>query len=168
MAEQRHGCQGLLVLFLDRVAGRIKDIQEKLNSFYGPFRQLLGTSERLYNEFRAHQPDPDSFRTLTALLRGKQFTGNDEILLRQIIEITEKLDDMILSKSELIDERLQPTLWEASTHFRLIRLAHRGHLSGEPERFERFVYPRELNSQIEAEIQRLRGKLEDLRQRIVL
>ncbi len=145
----------------------IKDIQEKLNSFYGPFRQLLGTSENLYNEFRARQPDPENFRTLTALLTGKQFTGNDKILLEQIIEITEKLDNLILSKSELIDERLQPTLWEASTHFRLIRLAHCGRMSGEPERFEKFVYPRGLNTEIEAEIQRLRGQLENVRKRIV-
>jgi hypothetical protein len=131
--------------------------------FYGPFRQLLGTSERLYTEFRARQPEPDKFRTLLALLSGKKFTGNDKVLLEQIIEITQKLDDLILAKSALVKEGLQATLWEASTHFRLIRLAYKGDLSGEPDRFERFVYPRALNPAIDAEIGRLRGRLEELR-----
>jgi hypothetical protein len=142
----------------------IKNIQERLNSFYGPFRQLLGTSERLYAEFRSHQQDPETFRTLVALLKGKQFVGNDKMLIEQIIEITTKLDELILSRSALISEELQPTLWEASTHFRLIRLAYEGKLAGEPERFERFVYPRVLNDAINTEIDRLRQRLDVLRQ----
>jgi hypothetical protein len=142
----------------------VKDIRMKLNAFYGPFRQLLGTSERLSNEFRSGRP-PD-FRTLTALLAGTTFGGNDKVLLEQIIEITQKLDELIISKSELIAEELQPVLWQASTHFRLIRLAHQGLLSGDVGRFEKFVYPRELNGAIDTAIQRLRERLEQLRQLI--
>ena len=146
----------------------MKDIQTKLNSFYGPFRQLLATSKRLYDEFQSHQPDPANFRTLTALLEGTEFIGNDKILLEQILEITQELDKLILSKSELIDEGLQPALWEASTHFRLIRLAKNHSLAGEPQRFQKFVYPRPLNEAIDAEIGRLRNRLEELRRLIAL
>jgi hypothetical protein len=154
------------ILFQKAYEDEMKDIQIKLNSFYGPFRQLLGTSERLYNEFRSGQPDPANFRTLTALLRGTVFKGNNAVLLDQINQVTHQLDDLILAKSELIDEELQPILWQASTHFRMIHLAHKGLLAGEVERFEKFVYPRELNGAINAAIQRLRQRLEELRRLI--
>ncbi|HYT41295.1 MAG TPA: hypothetical protein VEP90_03020, partial [Methylomirabilota bacterium] len=56
---------------------------EKLNSFYGPFQQLRGVSRELYSMFVPTKDE--NFRTLTALLEGKKFEGNDEILLKQII-----------------------------------------------------------------------------------
>jgi hypothetical protein len=77
-----------------------KSIYKKLNSFYGPFQQLRGTSQELYKMFIPTQDG--NFRTLTALLDGKKFEGNDQILLEQIIDVSEKLDKLIVKQSGLV------------------------------------------------------------------
>ena|SRR5271157_1883244 len=63
---------------------RAKTLQEKLDKFYGPLIQLRETSKLLYRVFTSRQKDPEKFRTLTALLAGEEFVGNDKILLDQI------------------------------------------------------------------------------------
>jgi len=45
------------------------------------------------------RPAPDeNFRALTALLEGKKFEGNDKILLEQIIDVSKKLDELIVKR----------------------------------------------------------------------
>jgi hypothetical protein len=139
----------------------IKDINDKLNAFYGPFRQLLGTSERLTELFKSSHPP--EYRTLMELLRGTKFDGNDKVLIAQIIDVTQNIDKLIVEKSGLIDESLQPLIARASTHFRLMKLAYDGTLSGEAERFKDDVYPRQLNQQIDEEIERLRTRKRSLK-----
>jgi len=139
----------------------IRDIQEKLNSFYGPFRQLLTTSRNLYRLFSLGKPH--DFRTLVALIEGKVFHGNDAVLLREIVDVTQKIDRLIMEKSGLIDESLQPLMAQASTHFRLMLLASKGELHGDTDRFTEDVFPRELGQKIDAEIERLRSRRDQLR-----
>ena len=139
----------------------IREIQTKLDSFYGPFLQLLKTSENLYRLF-SHDKPPE-FRTLTQLIEGMVFTGNDAVLLQQIIDVTQQLDRLLVEQSGLIDSELQPLISQASTHFRLILLASQGKLSGETNRFSSDVYPRELNLSIAQEIARLKSRQQTLR-----
>lgn len=138
-----------------------KEIYKKLNSFYGPFRQLIGKSFELYGLFtRVREP---GFRTLTALLAGERFEGNDKTLLEQILKVTDELDKLILNNSGLIDdEDLKQVLQKASAHFTLLRLASEGHLAGQEERFKDHIFPRDLTPKIEEEIKRLNGRLNHL------
>ena len=138
----------------------IKDIQEKLNTFYGPVRQLLATSERLTELFKVARAP--KYRTLIALIEGVKFDGNDGVLLKQIIDVTQQVDELIVKNSGLIDGSLQPLMAKASTHFRLMRLAHEGHLKGEANRFSEVVYPNELNARIDDEILRLQSRITEL------
>ncbi len=136
-------------------------IYRKLDCFYGPFKQLLGTSRELTRLFRASRGD--DFRTLTALLQGDNFEGNDKVLLDQILEINEKIDDLIIKQVGQIDaEELRRLLWRASTHYRILRLAAQGVLVGEVKRFENHVFPRDLDDKISEEITRLQKRLEEL------
>jgi len=138
-----------------------KEIYKKLNEFYGPFQQYLGKSAELYKRFTA--PRPAGFRTLIALLEGEEFEGNDAVLLNEIIEITERLEQLILSQSGLIDDKeLRDLLAKAGAHFRILRLAYDGALTGEVERFGDYVYPRELGPKIEEQIDKLRARLDEL------
>src|SRR5262249_13420485 len=66
-----------------------KEIYKKLNSFYGPLRQLRGISAQLYEMLRANRDK--NFRTLVALLNGEKFEGNDKVLLEQILTISKKI-----------------------------------------------------------------------------
>lgn len=138
-----------------------KSIYEKISTFYGPFQQLRGINYELYKVFRARRGE--DFRTLTALLTGEKFEGNDKILLDNIINNSERLEKLIIEKSGLIDsEELRQLLWTAATHFRLIQLASQGILIGEIERFKPYLFPRTLDDIVNMEIKKLRRRLEEI------
>lgn len=138
-----------------------KEIYKKLNSFYGPVRQLLGTSFEFSNLLRASRPD--DFRTLVFLLEGGLFEGNDKVVLQQILEIGEQIERLIQEQSGLVeDKNLYELLWKLSTHIRLIRLASKGELKSQRQRFEQYVFPREIVDKIEKEILRLNARLAEL------
>ncbi|WP_165225795.1 hypothetical protein [Aquisphaera insulae] len=141
---------------------RAKALQTKLDTFYGPLVQLRNTSNLLYNVFRSRQRDPASFRTLTALLSGVQFEGNDKVLLDEIIKIGEETENLILKSSGLVDEDIQPLLGKATTHYRILRLAHKGLLKGEPEKYQEHVYPRELDPKITAKVGQIQCEIASL------
>jgi hypothetical protein len=142
-----------------------KEIYKKLNEFYGPFQQLLGKSRELYEIFTYSRGE--DFRTLVALLEGEKFVGNDKVLIEQILKVTDKIEEMILSNSGLIDDDdLKALLQRASAHFTLIRLAYEGRIVGEIDRFKDRIFPRELAPKISSEIARLKRQLEDLNREV--
>jgi hypothetical protein len=138
-----------------------KEIYKKLNEFYGPVQQYLGKSYELYGMFTASRPA--DFRTLIALLEGRKFEGNDKVLLDQIVEIINKVEDLLLKNSGLVDDKeLRELLAKAGTHFRVLQLAYQGILAGEVERFQDYVYPRDLNQKIDEQIEKLKARLNEL------
>jgi hypothetical protein len=139
-----------------------KEIYKKLNEFYGPYQQLLETSRLLYDDiFKSNKPD--NWRTLIALLEGEKLIGNDKEVYEQIMSITDELEVLRISKSGLVDDVvLQRLLAKAGTHYRIIKLAYNGKLTGEKNRFENYVYPKELNQMINEKIILLQGRLDEL------
>jgi hypothetical protein len=138
-----------------------KEIYKKLNSFYGPFGHLLRTSSELYEVFTRDKGD--EFRTLTFLLNGQKLQGNDDVLIRQIIDITGEMDKLIITNSGLIDgEEMRDVLARASAHFRILRLAHSGDITGEAEKFRDYVFPRDLSEKTEKQIGKLKARLDRL------
>lgn len=105
----------------------------------------------------------EEFKTLTALLKGVKFTGNDAKLLEEIIKIDKKLEDLILNKSGLVDDdEINALLSKAAAHFNIISLAMDGQISGDVERFKEYVYPKALDEKIEARIKTLQRRLKEL------
>jgi hypothetical protein len=105
----------------------------------------------------------EKFKTLTALLKGVEFTDNDGKLLEEIIKIDKKLEDLILNKSGLVDDdEITTLLSKAAAHFNIINLAFDGQITGDVERFEEYVYPKELDNKIEARIKTLQQRLKEL------
>lgn len=143
----------------------LKEVREKLDSFYRPCHQLLQTSKCLYDVLRSRQPSPDKFRTLTELLQGKKFSGNDEALLRQIIDVCQCVENLIIQKAGMVDPSLQDLFANAVTHFRILRLAHTGAIAGEPDKFASYVYPRDLNKAISDKIAELEENVLHLKHR---
>jgi len=144
----------------------LEEMQSKLDGFYGPYWQLSETNRKFIEELRNNQPEGPDFRTLPALLnadRRKQFSNNDWTLIDQIIRIDSALDELITTKSGLVNLLIQPYLARASQHFRIIRLAYIEALRGQPERFMAHVYPRQLDGVIQLEVQRLKDRADLLR-----
>jgi hypothetical protein len=169
---------------------RINFLNARLNDFFGPLLSYLNVVKALYKIMRSNKPK--NFRTLTYLLNPLQeyetdegktritLSETDKKLLEEIIEIERKVEDLIISKSGMVnDDKLMfeyiplskitdVTGSETSlmaleiAHFRLLRMAYEGNFQGETERFKDFVYPREFDIEIRKQINGIQNELDDL------
>lgn len=145
-----------------------QEIFKKLNDFYGPLLQLRKESNQLYKKFseKYRKTDPH-FSTLIYLLKGEKFTGNDKILLDEIIKLGEKSEELIQSKAGLIDDAELRTILipRATNHFLILRLAEKGALSGEAKKYKDLTFPIELDVKLELRISQLENELKNLNQK---
>lgn len=82
-------------LRLQRLESERQEIYKKLNSFYGPMRLNLNTSNELYKLFRksicSRLENPNNFRTLPYILRGSnQFNKQKKNYLIKSLELAER------------------------------------------------------------------------------
>jgi hypothetical protein len=143
------------------------EIYKKLNDFYQPFYQLRRKSEILYEAFSEkfkNTSSVDNFKTLTYLLNGGEFEGNEAVLLKEIIDIGEKCESLIHEKAGLIDQADLRDIWfpKATTHYMIMRQAAKGTLKGQPSKFEKYTFPSELDKLIKERIDFLQKELEEL------
>lgn len=142
-----------------------QEIYKKLNEFYGPLLQLREESYQLYQKFSKNYrtSDPD-FATLSYLLDGKKFIGNDKILLEEILNLGIKCENLIHSKAGLIDDTELRTVLipRATNHFLLLRLAYNGILEGESMKYRDLTFPKELDKKLEERKRQLEEDLKEL------
>jgi hypothetical protein len=162
---------GLKQQELDRTLGmRLREqeraeLTRRLATFLGPLKQQLDLAFVLYG--RLCQGDPgrrtrDGFRTLVALLTDESFSENDRAILDELVATTSKIRELIMTaEGHVEDQALLRALSVAAAHFRLLELAAAGKIKGEVARFESSTYPRELDGLVEAEIARVRSRLEE-------
>lgn len=145
----------------------MKELERKLDGFYGPYLHLSETNATLAHELKARQNQlGKNFRTLLALLDPEEkaaLSENDKAIIAEIVSIDGALQELIEEKAGLLDDEVQRYLWRADAHFRIIRLAHEGKLSGEPNRFVHYVYPLAVDNVLREEVKRLRARHEKLR-----
>ena len=160
---------------LSRTEKRRADILIKLNTFYGPFKELRTQSRTLYGKFmslmRLEYGDgipQKGFRTLTWLLEGKRIKRKANTIFQQIIEIEEHLLQLIQNNTGVVDKPdLQDLLGKFAAHIRVLRLAYERRIGGESETaeiFEDLVYPYEVDGAIESATLRLQFDLNKLEQ----
>ncbi|MDM1392197.1 hypothetical protein HX047_01640 [Myroides marinus] len=178
--------------FIERndLVERKKEIEKKINEFYIPLRSHLEQSKTLFKIFMKDKPN--DFRTLTYLLNPAQEYGeskivvelneNDKSLLEIIINIGEKIENLINEKGWLIGhdiefvEHYQPSegykhinydkdlnlINLLISHIIAIRLAFKGQIKGQINKFEGFVFPNEINSKITKKIEALKQEIKVL------
>jgi hypothetical protein len=142
-----------------------KEIRTKLDTFYGPFVQRLEEGRLLANELRDRQPDKGTFRTLIKLLDPdwlKNASPADRTIVTEIVENGQSLIGLIRDKAGAVDPALSPYLARAATHFTVLKLAKDGALENDPTRFERYVFPKQLDEVLELEVTRLTGRANEL------
>lgn len=147
-----------------------QEIYKKLNDFYGPLLQLRHESNKLYEKFsEKYRKEDPQFATLTYLLKGYKFEGNDKILLNEIIELGRKCEKVIHEKAGLIDDTdlITNLIPKATNHFFILRLARDGVLTGEAEKYRDLVFPRELDIALEKRKKQLEEELKELNKRTV-
>ena len=138
-----------------------EEIYKKLNAFYGPLQQHLGKVHELYKVFTTSRGS--EFRTWKALLNGEEFKGIDKVLLEEILDIDAKMENLIASQSGLVDEAdMRRLLAEASAHFRILNVIYDEGIQEDTQRFNTYVFPRELDKKVECEVARLKARLKEL------
>ncbi len=141
------------------------EIHKKLDEFYGPLLQLRMKSNLLYNKFsEKFKAQDNGFTTLTYLLEGKIFEGNDATLLKEIIILGEQSEKLIHDKAGLIDDTNLRTqiIPRATTHFLILRLAYKQALKGETDKFRNLTFPKELDNLLEKRKKELEDRLKQL------
>lgn len=144
----------------------LKDIQAKLDEFYGPFFQLSGMNKLLALEFRARQPDTGTFRLLRSVFDRQwldSLSQGDKTVVREVCNNATALEDFLKDKVAMVDAKVLPYLFRASAHFRILRLAYGGELGIDPTNFLRYVYPWQLDKVLELEVGRLQRRCDLLR-----
>jgi hypothetical protein len=144
-----------------------KEIYKKLNEFYGPLSLLRGKSEQIYRIFseRFKKENPD-FRTLHYIMSNDEsaFTEDEHALLKQILEIGTKVEDLVITKSGLIDDiELRSLLSRLLTHTSILKLAYEGNLKGDSSKFDLATFPRDLDKLITKKVDELKVRLEEIK-----
>lgn len=142
----------------------IKEIQTRLNDFYGRFQQVAEENHLIAREFKDHYGDP-AMRTLLKLLDPEwraALSPSDKAIVKSLVENGNMLRALIREKSGLVDAAILPYLSRAALHFSMLDLAHAEKLENEPDRFEKFVYPRVLDDVLILEMNRLNDRIRKL------
>ncbi len=161
---KRQNTINLQQLNLARHKDERADILNKLNTFYGPFKQFRTQSVTLYRRFAVEHRETDkSFRTLLFLIQGKKFNDLDNQLLGQIIDINKDLLKLIELSVGVVDKtQLQQLLGNFATHTRILSLAYTGEIKGKSTMYSDIIFPRELDGAIESAILRLQDILKEI------
>lgn len=146
-------------LRMQRAENEAKVIRDKLDTFFGPLSQLLATSSILYEALKSAQSNPADFRALKAVLDGQVFDSNSKMILEEIIELGKSAERLIAEKAGLIDEDIEEILWKLQAHYRVLRLAYSGAIKGEFARFEKYVFPREMDKAIREKTSNLKKRM---------
>jgi hypothetical protein len=139
----------------------MKELQAKLNEFYGRFRQISAENKLIAGEFKSRHGDND-FRTLVALLDPawrERLSAADKTIVETIVQNGTELRNLIRDKAGLVDLQVLPYLAKVSAHFAMLELAHKGKLENDVERFKTYVYPETLDGVLDLEIKRLSDRI---------
>ena len=175
-----------------RMAEKRKIIAKKLNEFYGPFISYSNVTKALYRIFARGKPknfrtltyllDPEQPYDTGSDNRKVTLSENDRKILEEILAVEEKIERLVVEKGGLVDDpRLMfdyiPTpdrtdvhfekgevslLALLITHFRVLSLAYHGQIVGETNRYQDFVYPREVDGVVRERFEKLQNELTKL------
>lgn len=175
-----------------RVAEKRHAIAKKLNEFYGPFISYSNVTKALFKIFRAGKPaefrtltyllDPDQDYETPAGRSRVVLTDNDRKILEELLNVEVDLEKLVIEKGGLVDDKRlmfdyipDPVITDVGikkgevsllalliAHFRVLRLAYQGGITGEVGRYKDFVYPREIDGVIKERFDALHAELEQL------
>ncbi len=145
----------------------LREIQIKLDSFYGPLVQMLQADHLLAQDLRSRQTDK-SYRLLIKLFDKKwvaSLSPGDRALVREVCHRGRRLEEFIREHGGMVDYVLIPYFARASAHFRILDLAHEGELGDDATPFVRYVYPTQLDPVLRLEVERLIARRDALRRK---
>jgi hypothetical protein len=145
----------------------IKEVQEKLDRFYGPFIQMSETNALLARDLRHRQPDSQSFLLIEKLFDRdwlKSLPCGERALVDEVVSNAVNLRKFIIENARMMDQKVQPYLSRVNAHYRILELAHLGKLGTDPTLFvQKYVFPIQIGGILQLEVARLESRKELLR-----
>lgn len=136
----------------------LKVIQDRLDRFFGPFRQMSGVNRLMSRDLRDRQSD-SRFILLEKLFDKAWLTSRsagETALIAEIAANAKTLREFIAQHAGMVDEKITPYLSRVSAHYRILELAHEGKLGSDPAPFViRYVFPAQIDQVLELEVARL-------------
>lgn len=142
-------------------------LQNKLDSFYGPFAITSQANHLLAQDLRNRQADKNNHRLLEKLFDSEwrnKLTDGDKTLVKEICSTGCILAKLITKNSGSVDPKIQPYLSRVLAHFKILHLAHENKLGSDKKPFLPYIYPKQLDAVIDLEINRLQNRINLLRQ----
>jgi hypothetical protein len=147
----------------------VKEIQEKLDGFYGPFTRLSGTNALLARDLRSRQTDSSTFLLLEKLFDREWLSTlpqDQKTLVDELVKNATGLRKFIVENAKMVDSQLQPYLSRSCAHYRILELAHCGKLGNDPKPYvSKYVFPIQTEKVLALEIGRLENRKAFLRSR---
>jgi hypothetical protein len=143
----------------------IEQLEALLRTFHMPYLVRAEANNNMAQDLRNRFGDPN-YRMLIKLFDPAWLNSlpkGDKALVDEVCRTGMELRKFIEENSGGVDSKLADHLARASTHFRILSLAHDGLLGTDPKPFERYVYPRQLDRAIEADRKRILRRLAVLR-----
>lgn len=139
----------------------LKVIQDRLDRFFGPFRQMSGVNRLMSRDLRDRQRD-DRFILLEMLFDQawlQSRPAGEIALINEIAANAKTLREFIAQHAGMVDESITPYLSLVSAHYRIIELAHAQKLGTDPAPFVlRYVFPAQIDKVLELEVARLQRR----------
>jgi hypothetical protein len=136
----------------------LKDIQMRLDGFYGPFRHSSQVNMLMNRDLRSRQND-ERFLLIEKLFDQawrNNLSAGELALLAEIASKAKELREFIAAHLGMMEEKVLPYLARASAHYRMIELAYDNKLGTDPKPFvERYVFPRQIDDVLRLEVERL-------------
>jgi hypothetical protein len=144
----------------------LKEIQAKLDNFYGPYFQMSGMNKLLAHELAERQPDKATYRLLVKLFDKEwlqNLSAGDRTVVREICGNALTIMTFIKENAAMTDVQILPYLSRVSAHYRILHLAHKGDLGTEPTNFLGYVYPWQFDRVLKLDVERLKRRCDLLR-----
>jgi hypothetical protein len=135
----------------------VETLEELVRTFHVPYLVRSEANHNMAQDLRDRLNDP-KYRMLVKLFDPEWLTGlspGNRTLVDEVCATGLALRDFIEKNGGGVDAALAEHLARASTHFRILWLAHEGTLGSDPQPFERYVYPRQLDPAIRTDLKRL-------------
>ncbi|GAB1715047.1 MAG: hypothetical protein NTAFB05_00890 [Nitrobacter sp.] len=147
----------------------IKEIQEKLDRFYGPFTRMSETNALLSRDLRSRQTDSSTFLLVEKLFDREWLRAlpqDQKTLVDELVANAAELRKFIVKNAKMVDLKLQPYLSRVCAHYRILELAHCEKLGTDPKPYvSKYVFPIQTVKVLALEVTRLENRKALLRSR---
>lgn len=143
----------------------VEKLEELVRTFHIPYLVRSEANHNMAQDLRDRLNDP-KYRMLIKLFDPNWLTSlspGNRTLVDEICTTGLELRQFIEKHGGVVDAALTEHLARASTHFRMLWLAHEGKLGADPKPFERYVYPRQLDPALKVDLKRLLDRCAKLR-----